>query len=97
MSDMTTTVNQLLGMHPEVRLRYCTQPRRWECEKAAPEVWFGEPMLTSALNGPVWNRHGDIIKLAVSNGTWLWKLTGKTTDSANIYGPFRIFQAVWPD
>lgn len=94
MQNTSVSFAQLLGMHPEIHLRYVN--RQWECTQAAPEVWLGEPFLESRPIGP-WNRFGDYIKLAATNGTWIWKLTGDTTTGTNIDGPFTMHRAVWPD
>lgn len=93
--SMAVSMAQVMGMHPEVCLRY--RPGGiWECTQAAPEVWFGEPFLASRLDTP-WRRSGDCVKLTASNGSWIWKLTADTTIGTNIDGPFTMRRAVWPD
>jgi hypothetical protein len=87
---------QLMGMHPEVHLRY--RDRAWECTQAAPEVWFGGPMLElRSFDGNPWSRDGDFVKLSATNGSWIWRLTGETIGGENIDGPLEMHRAVWPD
>lgn len=95
MNNVTVTITQLMGMHPEVCLRFTN--RQWECTQAAPEVWFGEPFLSSQLSGNPWSRAGDYVKLNAANGSWIWKLTNDTTTATNIDGMFEMRRAVWPD
>ena len=94
LEPMATAIAQLMGMHPEVVLTYTDH--QWECTKAAPDIWIGEPFLSSLLSPP-WSRAGDCVKLDVTNGSWIWKLTGETTTGSNIDGALTMHRAVWPD
>lgn len=92
-----TTIAQIMGMHTGVDLRYVDH-QRWECTQAAPEVWFAHIFLGTLLWAPEpWARTNGCVKLRVTNGLWIWKLTGETKVIEGVDGPLTMERGVWPD
>ncbi|WP_319456892.1 MULTISPECIES: hypothetical protein [unclassified Mycobacterium] len=94
---MTTTnvlIAQLVDMHPGVRLALTDDG--WRCDEASHEVWFGEPFLGNDLLGP-WTFPPGYVRLAATNGTWVWRLTDEWCDGTSLDVPARRCRGLWPD
>lgn len=72
-------------------------------EHADSVVWFAQHTLADLRERPDpgggWAFDGELVTLDVSNGRWIWKLTGRVW--SHHYGPETIslvmLEAVWPD
>lgn len=62
-------------------------------DSATPIYWFDAAQLQSNFFG----FDGTHVTLSAANGTWVWKLTGKTEQRAIRNGVQVLHEAVWPD
>lgn len=72
-------------------------------QHADPVMWFAQHTLNDIKERPDpgggWAFDGEIVTLDVSNGRWIWKLTGRIW--THPYGPgttpLVMAEGVWPD
>lgn len=69
---------------------------KWFASHVDPVIWFAELGTPSIADvDHLWTYWDNYAKLTISNGTWIWRFTGRTC--VNRFGGNVLREAKWPD